>query len=369
MKTETYEVQIGKLLEQLTLEEKIGMIHGAGLFRTEGVERLSIPPLFFSDGPMGVRAEFVDNEWRNTGTTDDFVSYLPCNSAVASTWNRELAGEEGRVLGEEARGRGKDMILAPGINIKRSPFCGRNFEYMSEDPYLISELVVPMVKGIQQSDVAACVKHFAANSQETERLWVDTKVSPQTLEEIYFPGFRAAVQKGGVHAVMGAYNLLNGEHCCTSKKLLNGILRRDWGFDGVVVSDWGGVHDTREAAEAAIDVEMEVTYDFDQQYLAEPLLKMVRSGEISEALIDEKVRNILRLMFRLHMIGEKRETRKTGTYNSREHQDTVLKIARESVVLLKNEEECLPLDAKKGEACCSDRTECCGNSLQRGRQC
>ena len=347
MKTETYEVQIGKLLEQLTLEEKIGMIHGAGLFRTEGVERLSIPPLFFSDGPMGVRAEFADNEWRNTGTTDDFVSYLPCNSAVASTWNRELAGEEGRVLGEEARGRGKDMILAPGINIKRSPFCGRNFEYMSEDPYLISELVVPMVKGIQQSDVAACVKHFAANSQETERLWVDTKVSKQTLEEIYFPGFRAAVQKGGVHAVMGAYNLLNGEHCCTSKKLLNGTLRRDWGFDGVVVSDWGGVHDTREAAEAAIDVEMEVTYDFDQQYLGEPLLKMVRSGEISEAFIDEKVRNILRLMFRLHMIGEKRETRKTGTYNSREHQETVLKIARESVVLLKNEEECLPLEAKK----------------------
>ena len=347
MKTETYEVQIGKLLEQLTLEEKIGMIHGAGLFRTDGVERLSIPPLFFSDGPMGVRAEFADNEWRNTGTTDDFVSYIPCNSAVASTWNRELAGEEGRVLGEEARGRGKDMILAPGINIKRSPFCGRNFEYMSEDPYLISELVVPMVKGIQQSDVAACVKHFAANSQETERLWVDTKVSKQTLEEIYFPGFRAAVQKGGVHAVMGAYNLLNGEHCCTSKKLLNGTLRRDWGFDGVVVSDWGGVHDTREAAEAAIDVEMEVTYDFDQQYLAEPLLKMVRSGEISEAFIDEKVRNILRLMFRLHMIGEKRETRKTGTYNSREHQETVLKIARESVVLLKNEEECLPLEAQK----------------------
>ena len=345
MKTETYEVQIGKLLEQLTLEEKIGMIHGAGLFRTDGVERLSIPPLFFSDGPMGVRAEFADNEWRNTGTTDDFVSYIPCNSAVASTWNRELAGEEGRVLGEEARGRGKDMILAPGINIKRSPFCGRNFEYMSEDPYLISELVVPMVKGIQQS--AACVKHFAANSQETERLWVDTKVSKQTLEEIYFPGFRAAVQKGGVHAVMGAYNLLNGEHCCTSKKLLNGTLRRDWGFDGVVVSDWGGVHDTREAAEAAIDVEMEVTYDFDQQYLAEPLLKMVRSGEISEAFIDEKVRNILRLMFRLHMIGEKRETRKTGTYNSREHQETVLKIARESVVLLKNEEECLPLEAQK----------------------
>ena len=171
---------IEKLIKELTLEEKVGMIHGAGLFRTEGVERLGIPPLYMSDGPMGVRAEFADDEWRNTGTTDDFVSYLPCNSAIASTWNPKIAELAGEVLGEETRGRGKDVILAPGINIKRSPLCGRNFEYMSEDPRLIEELAVPMIKGIQKYDVAACVKHFAANSQETERLWVDTIVDERT---------------------------------------------------------------------------------------------------------------------------------------------------------------------------------------------
>lgn len=347
MKMEAYETEVEELLGQLTLEEKIGMIHGAGLFRTEAVERLSIPPLFMSDGPMGVRAEFADNEWRNTGTTDDFVSYLPCNSAVASTWNRELAGKEGEVLGEEARGRGKDVILAPGINIKRSPYCGRNFEYMSEDPHLISELVVPMVEGIQKSDVAACVKHFAANSQETERLWVDTIVSERALQEIYFPGFKAAVEKGGTYSLMGAYNLLNGEHCCTSKELLNKVLREAWGFDGMIISDWGGVHDTVLAAESALDIEMDTTYDFDKHHMADALMEKVRAGEIAESLVDEKVRNVLRLMFRLKMIGAKKNERKSGTYNSREHQDAVLKIARESMILLKNENDVLPLDAKK----------------------
>lgn len=347
MKLEAYETQVEELLAQLTLEEKIDMIHGAGLFRTGGVDRLSIPPLHMSDGPMGVRAEFADNEWKNTGTTDDFVSYLPCNSAVASTWNRSLAAKEGEVLGEEARGRGKDVILGPGINIKRSPFCGRNFEYMSEDPYLVSEMVVPMVEGIQKSDVAACVKHFAANSQETERLWVETKVSERTLQEIYFPGFKAAVKEGGAYSLMGAYNLLNGEHCCTSRKLLNGTLRGEWGFDGMVVSDWGGVHDTKLAAESALDIEMDVTYDFGKHHMADALLEKVRAGELSESLIDEKVRNILRLMFRLKMIGEKRGERKSGTYNSRAHQDAVLEIARESLILLKNDDDVLPLDAKK----------------------
>ena len=221
MEIRTEEQYVEELLSQLTLEEKIGMIHGAGLFRTEGVERLEIPPLYMSDGPMGVRAEFADKEWRSVGETDDFVTYLPCNSAIASTWNTKLAERMGELLGEEARGRGKDVILAPGINIKRSPLCGRNFEYMSEDPRLIEELAVPMIQGIQKSDVAACVKHFAANSQETERLFVDTKVDERTLQEIYFPGFKAAVEKGGTFSLMGAYNLLNGEHCCTSKHLLN----------------------------------------------------------------------------------------------------------------------------------------------------
>ena len=349
MKQDKQEVQINELLGQLTIEEKIGMIHGAGLFRTEGVERLDIPPVYMSDGPMGVRAEFADAEWRSIGTTEDFTSYLPCNSAIASTWNRELAGKAGQVLGEEARGRGKDVILAPGINIKRSPLCGRNFEYMSEDPRLIEEMAVPLIKGIQENDVAACAKHFAANGQETERLWVDTIVDERTLQEIYYPGFRAAVEKGGIFSLMGAYNRLNGEHCCTGKKLLNEVLREQWKYDGTVISDWGGVHDTVLAAESGLDIEMNVKYEFHEQYMADALLEKVCAGEIAEALVDEKVRNILRMMLRLHMIGEGKEQRKTGTYNTKEHQEALLDAARESVILLKNEGGALPLGGQNGK--------------------
>lgn len=336
------EEQVEALLEQLTLAEKIGMVHGAGLFRTEGVERLGIPPLKMSDGPMGVRAEIANDKWRKVGTTDDFVTYLPSNSAIASTWNRELARESGRILGEEARARGKDVILAPGINIKRSPLCGRNFEYASEDPCLTSRMAVQLVQGIQESDVSACVKHFAANSQETERFWVDTVVEERTLQEIYYPAFREAV-KAGALSVMGAYNKLNGEHCCTGKHLLNQVLRKDWGFDGMIVSDWGGVHDTVLAAESGLDLEMGVTGDFDRYRMAEDLKKKIQEGELSEELLDRKVRNILRLMFRLKMIGSERETRRAGSYNSPEHREGALNTARESVILLKNQGGALPL--------------------------
>jgi beta-glucosidase len=296
-----------------------------------------------SDGPMGVRAEFEDDAWINAGKTEDYVTYLPCNSALASTWNRGLAEVTGEVLGEEARGRGKDVILAPGINIKRSPICGRNFEYMSEDPYLTAQMTVPFVKGVQRQDVAACVKHFAANSQETERLLVDMEVSERALREIYFPGFQAAVEKGGIFALMGAYNKVNGEHCCTGKNLMNRVLRDEWKYDGVVVSDWGAVHDTVEAAESGLDIEMDVTDRFEEHYMARPLLEKVKSGEVDEALINEKVRNILRLMLRLHMIGENRESRKSGAYNTQEHRQAALDVARESIILLKNEEHLLPL--------------------------
>lgn len=343
------EKYIEELISLLTPEEKIGMIHGAGLFRTAEVPGLDIPALHFSDGPMGVRAEFADNEWRNVGNTDDYVTYLPCNSALASTWNRQLAGESGSVLGEEARGRGKDVILGPGINIKRSPLCGRNFEYMSEDPYLVEQLVVPMVKGIQQHDVAACVKHFAANSQETERLWVDTLVDERALQEIYYPGFRAAVEKGGVFSLMGAYNLLNGEHCSTGEHLLNRVLRETWKYDGLVVSDWGGVHDTRLAAASGLDVEMGVTYDFDCYNMAQPLLEKVKSGEIPQAWIDDKIRNILRLMLRLKMIGPAKAERKAGAYNTPEHREATRAVAEEGIILLKNQGNVLPLSREKAK--------------------
>lgn len=340
------ETRIEELLKQLTLEEKIGMIYGDGLFQTKAVERLGIPALKFSDGPMGVRKEFRRSEWIDAGTTDDYVTYLPSNSALAATWNTELAYETGKVLGTEARGRGKDVILAPGINIKRSPLCGRNFEYMSEDPKLTEEMTVPLVKGIQENDVAACVKHFVANNQETERLWVDTIVDERTLREIYYPGFKAAVEEGKAHSIMGAYNLLHGVHCCHSRHLLNEVLRDEWGFDGFVVSDWGGVHDTKEAAEVGMDVEMSVTPDFDEYCFANPLLKAVKAGEVDESHVDEKVRNILRTMLRLNMLGEDRENRKSGTYNIPAHREAVLKAAREFVILLKNEEQRLPLKRK-----------------------
>ncbi|MGN0205196.1 MAG: beta-glucosidase [Coprococcus sp.] len=338
------ETAIRELMEALTLDEKISMIHGAGFFRTAGVNRLGIPELKMSDGPMGVRNDFKNAEWVAIGNSDDYVTYLPSNSALAATWNRKLAYESGKVLGEEARGRGKDVILAPGINIKRSPLCGRNFEYMSEDPYLAGELAVPLIQGIQTADTAACVKHFAMNNQETERLWVNVEISERALREIYLPAFKKAVQEGNAYSLMGAYNRYKDEHCCESKVLLNGVLRTEWGYDGMVVSDWGGVHKTKEAAESGLDIEMSVTDNFDEYCMADPLKQAVEAGEIPESLIDSKVEHILKLMFRLHMLGG--GERKSGCYNTPEHRSSVLDAARESVVLLKNDDQQLPLSPK-----------------------
>ena len=389
MENRERELVIEQLVSRLTLDEKISMIHGTGLFHNGGVERLGIPELVMSDGPMGVRNDFEDAHWMVIGNSDDYVSYLPSNSALAATWNRDLAYESGVVLGEEARGRGKDVILAPGVNIKRSPLCGRNFEYMSEDPYLTGEMAVPLVKGIQSADTAACVKHFALNNQETERLWVEAKVSERALREIYLPAFEKVVKEGHVYLVMGAYNRYHGEHCCESKTLLNGILRGEWKYDGMVVSDWGGVHLTKEAATSGLDLEMSVTDNFDEYCMAKPLKKAVEDGEIAEELIDTKVKNILRLMYKLHMLGDckvadaetganaaaevnagtganvetevnagteanavmcaavGRQQRKPGSYNTPEHRQKILDAARESIVLLKNDKKLLPLSQEK----------------------
>lgn len=336
------EKYIMSLVNQMTLDEKLGMIHGAGLFRTAAVPRLGIPELHMSDGPMGVRQEMVDNEWKGVYDRDDLVTYLPSNSAIAATWNPKRAKECGEVLGEEARGRGKDVILAPGINIKRTPLCGRNFEYMSEDPYLVSEMTVPLIKGIQKADVAACVKHFAVNGQETNRLWVDTIVDKRTLYEMYLPGFDAAVHRAHSYSIMGAYNKLNGQHCCENKYLLGDILRKEWGYDGAVISDWGGVHDTVAVAESELDLEMSVTYNFDEYCMAAPLKKAVEDGKVKEKHIDKKVANLLRLMYRLKMLPETGE-RKKGCFHSPEHIKAAKKTAEESVILLKNEDKLLPL--------------------------
>lgn len=341
------EDQIEKLIKEMTLDEKIVMIHGAGLFQTGAVKRLGIPPLKCSDGPMGVRKEFHNDKWIPSGKNDDYVTYIPSNSALASSWNRKLAYQSGYVLGEEARGRGKDVILAPGINIKRDPLCGRNFEYMSEDPKLSAALAVPFIRGVQENDVAACVKHFVCNVQETDRLMVDTVIDDRTLYEIYLPAFKAAVQEGGSYSLMGAYNKINGTHCCENKRLLDSILREEWEYDGTVISDWGAVHNTKQAAEVTMDVEMSVFPDFDNYKLANPLKEAIEKGEISESTVDSKVRNILRMMFRLKMLGKQQNDRKAGVYNSPAHRETALRAAEESMILLKNENCKLPLEKKK----------------------
>ena len=332
------------ILKEMTLDEKIGMIHGTALFQTLRVSRLGIPPLITSDGPMGVRLEFEPDSWKPLGNSDDYTTYLPCNSALAATWNRKLAFETGSVLGEEARGRGKDVILAPGINIKRSPLCGRNFEYFSEDPYLTKEMAVQYIKGVQKWDVAACVKHFAANNQETERNSVDVQIDEDVLREIYLSPFYAALKEGGAYAVMGAYNKIYGEHCCQSSYLLDKILREEWGYDGVVISDWGGVHNTKAAAQSSLDIEMSVYNNFDEYCMAEPLKKKIENGEIAQSAVDEKVLRILVMMMKLHMLdGE----RCPGSYNTPVHRQKALETARESVVLLKNDNNCLPLKKEK----------------------
>ncbi|MBE5877106.1 MAG: glycosyl hydrolase [Lachnospiraceae bacterium] len=336
--------QLTDLISQMTLQEKIDMVHGNELFATKAVERLGIPAFRSSDGPRGVRKEFEKDTWKDIGLTFDYTSYLPCNTALAATWNRELARSTGQILGKEARGRGKDMILAPGINIMRTPLCGRSFEYMGEDPHLAGELAVELVQGIEEYDVSSCLKHFAANNQEVRRLDVDVEVSERALREIYFPAFEAAVTRGKAKGVMGAYNKLRGTHCCHNEYLLKQVLRDEWGFEGIVVSDWGGVHSTKEAMENGLDMEMSVTNNFDEYYMANPLKEAIEKGEYPIELLDEKIMHILTVMNELHMLdGE----RKSGSYNDIEDKQALRRTAEESIVLLKNEESILPLDAKK----------------------
>lgn len=346
----TLENEINLVVQSLTLDEKIGMIHGCALFKTKGVECKNIPPLITSDGPMGVRAEYKDDEWSLNGNSQDYVSYCPSNTALASTWNTELARMSGKVLGKEARGRGKDVILAPGINIKRNPLCGRNFEYLSEDPYLTGVMATDIIKGIESEDVASCVKHFALNSQETERFFVNVDVNERALREIYLKGFEMAVKNAHVKSIMAAYNLYEGVHCCENMRLLKDILRDEWQYEGVIISDWGGVHSTENTAKSPLDIEMSVTFDFDDYYMANPLKNMIKEGKIEESYVDEKIRNILRLMVRLNMIEinngvvSRNKNRKRGSYNTKENREALLMVAREAVVLLKNEDNLLPFN-------------------------
>ena len=343
------EKRVEDALSRMTLEEKVAILHAQSKFSSAGVPRLGIPEVWCTDGPHGIRPEVLWDEWDQAGWTNDSCTAFPALTCLAATWKPEMSALYGKSIGEEARYREKDILLGPGVNIYRTPLNGRNFEYMGEDPYLSSRMVVPYIEEVQKNGVAACVKHFALNNQEAHRHGIDVEVDDRALNEIYLPAFKAAVQEGGAWAVMGAYNKYKGEHCCHNRYLLNDILKRDWAFDGVVVSDWGGTHDTKQAAENGLDMEFGSWTDglswgasnaYDNYYLAAPYLDMLRKGEASTATLDDKARRVLRLIFRTAM-----NTRKPfGSLNSPEHLAAARRIAGEGMVLLKNEGGVLPID-------------------------
>ena len=338
------EKRIEKLIKKMTLEEKVGLLHGNSKFYVAGVERLGIPEWSLSDGPHGVRAEINRHDWAYAGWTNDSASYFPTGTAFAAAWNPELAYRRGEVLGEEARWRKKDVLLGPGVNIIRSPLCGRNFEYMSEDPYMNSVLAVAYIKGLQSRDVACSVKHFAVNNQETNRTTVDVECSERALREIYLPAFKAAVQEGGALTVMAAYNKFRGEFCAENNYLVRKILRNEWGFDGVYVTDWGAAHSTVPSMEAGLDLEMGTLIDkYEEWYYANPLIEAVKSGKVPMSLVDEKVGDVLRVMIKTNVLDPKKRFG-PGSMNTKEHQQATYDAAAEAIVLLKNQNNLLPLD-------------------------
>ena len=338
------EKRIEKLIKKMTLEEKVGLLHGNSKFYVAGVERLGIPEWSLSDGPHGVRAEINRHDWAYAGWTNDSASYFPTGTAFAAAWNPELAYRRGEVLGEEARWRKKDVLLGPGVNIIRSPLCGRNFEYMSEDPYMNSVLAVAYIKGLQSRDVACSVKHFAVNNQETNRTTVDVECSERALCEIYLPAFKAAVQEGGALTVMAAYNKFRGEFCAENNYLVRKILRNEWGFDGVYVTDWGAAHSTVPSMEAGLDLEMGTLIDkYEDWYYANPLIEAVKSGKVPMSLVDEKVGDVLRVMIKTNVLDPKKRFG-PGSMNTKEHQQATYDAAAEAIVLLKNQNNLLPLD-------------------------
>jgi len=335
------ESKIDSLIRLMTIEEKVNMIHASSAFTGGGVERLGIPELITSDGPHGVRHEH-GRDWAKDENVYDSSTYLPTGTALAATWNTELGYKFGTVLGSEANFRGKDIILGPGFNIIRSPLNGRNFEYLTEDPYLNSRLVVGYIKGVQEHDVAACAKHYIANTYEYEREYVDVKMDERTMREIYLPAYISAVQEGEVLAVMAAYNKFNGTYCAHSKYLLDDILKGELGFEGLVMSDWNAVKGT-EAAYVGMDLEMGTdlaigTEDYGKFHMGDTVVGLVEEGKLDESILDDKVRRILRVMFQINKFGD----RKKGQYNTPEHQRTAREIANESITLLKNQ-DVLPL--------------------------
>lgn len=336
------EERIEDALSRMTLDEKIAVIHAQSKFSSAGIKRLGFPDFWTDDGPHGVRPDVLWDEWEQAGQTNDSCVAFPALSCLAATWNPQMARLYGESLGEEALYRNKSMILGPGVNIYRTPLNGRNFEYMGEDPWLASRMVVPYVQGLQSKGVAACVKHYALNNDEDFRHQVNVIVDDRTLHEIYLPAFRAAVTEGHAWGIMGAYNLYRNQHNCHNDILLNQILKRDWQFDGVVVSDWGGAHNTEEAIKNGLDLEfgtwtdgltMGKTNAYDNYYLADAYKRLIREGKYTERELNDKVRRVLRLFFRTTMNKHKGY----GFLCSESHYEVARSIAEEGIVLLKND--------------------------------
>ena len=352
------EARVKDALSRMTLEEKVALCHAQSKFSSAGVPRLGIPEVWMSDGPHGVRAEINWNDWGYANWTNDSITAFPALTCLAATWNPEMSAKYGKAIGEEARYREKDVLLGPGVNIYRTPLNGRNFEYMGEDPYLASVMCVPYIQEVQKNGVAVSVKHYALNNQELWRGHIDVELSDRALYEIYLPAFKAAVCQGGAWTVMGAYNKIRGQHACHNELTLTKILKGDWKFDGVVVTDWGGAHDTYEAAMNGLDIEMgsytngltsESAFTYNDYYLANPYLQMLKSGKVPMSTIDDKASRILRLIFRTAMNRQK----PYGSVATPEHDAAAREIGNEGIVLLKNapvskkESALLPIDASR----------------------
>ena len=352
------EARVKDALSRMTLEEKVALCHAQSKFSSAGVPRLGIPELWMSDGPHGVRAEINWNDWGYANWTNDSITAFPALTCLAATWNPDMSAKYGKAIGEEARYREKDVLLGPGVNIYRTPMNGRNFEYMGEDPYLASVMCVPYIQELQKNGVAACVKHYALNNQELWRGHIDVNLSDRALYEIYLPAFKAAVEEGGAWSIMGAYNKIRGQHACHNDFTLNKILKDDWKFDGCVITDWGGAHDTYEAAVNGLDIEMgsytngltsESVFTYNDYYLASPYLQMLKDGKVPMSTIDDKASRILRLIFRTAMNRQK----PYGSVATEEHYAAAHEIGNEGIVLLKNAPvvkkgaPLLPIDAAK----------------------
>lgn len=348
------EERVEDALSRLTLEEKVALTHAQSKFCSPGVARLGIPEFWMTDGPHGIRPEVLWDEWEQAGWTNDSCVAFPALTCLAASWDPEIARLYGKSIGEEARYRNKTVLLGPGVNIYRSPLNGRNFEYMGEDPYLAGKMVVPYVQGVQQNGVAACVKHYALNNQEVNRHTTNVIVDDRALYEIYLPAFKAAVQEGNAWAIMGSYNLYKNQHSCHNQYLLNDILKGEWGFDGVVVSDWGGVHNTQEAITNGLDMEFGswtnglsngASNAYDNYYLADPYLKLIREGKVGTKELDDKVRRILRLAYRTTMD----RNRPYGSLCSEAHFAAARSIGEEGIVLLQNRNDLLPIDLNRAK--------------------